>query len=389
MTELASYLGATRIGRHDIPAEQSRLLYTPAVETLRSTIKGAERERCEVAIVYTLNRFTEITHLSSKTVLIYDRYVGQALNTLTRILHWSPDTKSSTRAFARMFAEQAIIAGDAAGAGVGATLFAEASEHWNLPPSASDPEVAAQVHLQELFVFAHEYCHLIMASSSDFRDSRRRVGDILLEGPDDGDGESEQAYVAFAERYPNYRSFKQWRQMRQDERAFVARHVGEIRGELACDDFALGIVLETCKRQQIDARYGFKSVFLALRNIRSLAYMRRLANPRLARLGMAAAVPERLLQKRQHLLRTGFSLAALAHGVEKELESIQSELMDLSDLHDKQVDYPLLFSIVPQLQKVRMRALKKLGKSQFPEALSVARMLGWDPDADEIEYLVM
>lgn len=389
MKELSSYLGSTRIGRSDIDYEHNRLLYMPIIELLRSTITGIERERCEVVIVYTLNRFTEITRIAGKTMLIYDRYVGQAFSVLTRILYWSPNIETSARAFARMFAEQAIVSGDAPGSLAGTMLFEKTSKYWNLPQSISDVNVASQIRLQEIFVFAHEYCHLIMADNVDFRDSRRRIGNLLMEGPDKNDGDIAQDYAAFSERYPKRSTYKQWRQMKEDDLAFIALHADELRDELACDEFALCIVLLACKMLKIDAQHGFKSVFLAMRNIRTLSYIRRLANPRLGRLGLAAALPVRLLQKRQHLLRTGFGLAAMAYDVEEEFGSIGNELMDLSDLHDRQVDNPLLFSVIPQLQNVRKKLFKKHGTSTFPEISTISRSLGWDPDADELEYTVI
>ncbi|UVO49672.1 hypothetical protein M0208_03780 [Sphingomonas sp. SUN019] len=132
------------------------------------------------------------------------------------------------------------------------------NEHWSLPPAASDPDGLPKAHLPEPFVFAHGYCPLIMADSADFRESRRYVGDLLLDEPDEDDGDTEQANAAFAERYPNYRTCKQWRQMRVDDRARVVLNADELREELACDAFALSITLENCKRQEIDARRGFE-----------------------------------------------------------------------------------------------------------------------------------
>jgi hypothetical protein len=387
MDMLAAYLGATRIGRSDVSKDETLLLYRPLVELMRDTIRGTERERCEVVLVYTLNRFTEITRLGGRTLLIYDRYAGQALNTFTRILTWSTGPEASARAFARIFAEQAIIAGDGAGAFAGAETFARLGEHWNLPPASSDLTVSLQVHLQEMFVFAHEYCHLIMTGDDGFRESRKHVGDILIEGYLEDD--SEEAYRSFEARYPGYQTMDKWRSTRRVHRAFIDEHRDEIREELACDDFALNILVRSCLDRDIDVGLAFKSAFLALRNIRALAYIRRLSNPRLAKLGLAGARPERLLQVRQHLLRNGFVLAAKVHDVEQALHSISGELMDLSDLHDRQVDFPLLTRIVPELQKLRKFMLKKGVEADMHHARKAARALGWDPDAEEIDYAIL
>jgi len=385
MTKLGHYLGSSRISRHDVPNSQSALHYIPLVNHIRSILKGSEREKCEVIIVYTLNRYSEITNIDGETKLIYDRYSGQALNTLTRILFWSKDSRTAMRAFAKIFAELAIVAGDGAGAIAGALSSSKLNKFWKIPPAGGSQAVSTQVYLQEFFVFAHEYCHMVMASNPEFRESRRRVGNILIESMEYD--ESHESYKRFAEHYPGMESYEVWRDVGRRHQSFILSHKTELCDELACDDFALNLLVEHCMRQSIAVKYAFVASFLALRNIRTISYIRISANPLLSRSKLDQALPVLLLQARQHLLRNGYTLVAKARGVEADLQNVMDDMIALSDLHDKQIDNPLLEEGLDRLHKARDLVVSSGEDFGILKAFEIARTLGWDPDADTINYL--
>lgn len=388
MKALETYLSATRIGANDGVGAGARLMYEGVVAQLRDIVRPFSPPECRVAIVFTLNRRTEITRIQGEPVLIYDRYLGQLLNTLTRILQWGDDTRAGERAFGRIFAEMALLAGDAPGSVAGYVYSSARNEFWNLPPAGGDFQVSASVRLQELFVFAHEYCHLLMNASSEFQASRRRIGQLLLE-PEDEDNAPE-LYAQFAERYPNYQTFDQWTRTRREWRLFIDEHSDAIRDELACDDFAMSAVLISARDLQIGVVSAFEAIFLALRNVRVLSYIRVAATPRLARRGLAGATHTRMLQARQHLLRRAFRYAAVAHELaDDEVTAVWPRLMDLSDEHDRRVDDPLLFKCLPTLKKARLGAAKMRPRLGMIEAFEIAKAHGWQPQAREVDYIIL
>lgn len=387
MKGLSRYLSGTRIGRPGLPGEEARLLYGSAVKNLRQIVSKVTDVACDVAIVHTLNRYSEICRIGDSKVLIYDRYAGQLLNAMTRILYWSSDRRTGDRLFSKLFAEQSILAGDWAGAMIGTGLHIQLQEFWTIPKASSDADVARKVQLQEVFVFAHEYCHAMMASSEAFRQSTREVGEILLQPR--STPRDRVSYRHFEQRYPGKQSFRDWKKSGDDDEAFVQRNKDLLRDELGCDDFALHATLMVCLKLGAPPDFAFEAAFLALRNIRALAYIRREANPRSSKLGSAAAIEERLLQVRQHRLRDAFRPVASMYGVETDLDTFWSRLQDLSDLHDRQIDNPLLFASLRRFKAQRRSLLKSTRVPERTDVFDVAKMLGWEPDTPDVEFIMI
>ncbi|TAY13848.1 hypothetical protein [Rhizobium leguminosarum] len=387
MTALGRYLSGTRIGCADLPGEEAKLLYGPIINKLSKTLVGTMPEKLDVAIVHTMNRYSEISRIADRPVLIYDRYAGQLLNTLTRILYWSQDVRTSNRFFSKVFAEQAILAGDLTGGMAGALAHVQFQKFWNIRPAGSDARVSLRVRLQEVFIFAHEFAHAMMTASEEFQKSTRAIGDLLTE-PRDGP-KDRGAYKFFQERYPGRQTFKQWKQLGEAEDAFVTDHRELLRDEVGCDDFALHMTLVTCLSMDESPEYAFEAAFLALRNIRALAYIRRDANPASSKLPHQNTTEFRLLQVRQHRLRDAFRSVAAVYSIEKALDGFWAKLQDLSDLHDRQIDYPLLATTLSSFKRVRRQLMKDKAVSQVRDVFEVAEWLGWDPAAKSVNYVLL
>ncbi len=372
-----------------MPGEDSRQMYQPTIALVRKIVGQITPARCDVAIVYSMNRHAEICHIGSNPTLVFDRYVGQAVNTFMRILTWSEHPVRSTRAFARIFSEQAILAGDAAGAIAGMLMFEQTSHLWNLPHTADDPKVKLQVQLQEMFILAHEYCHLMMAASNEFRQSRLRIADMMLEPIAISLGE--QHYAEFIARYPyevesGLENFLSILSM-QDK--FIADNSAALRTEFSCDEFALHVTLLTCMQMGNDPKFAFEAAFLTLRNMRALAYIREAAKPGLFERDAVFGLGVKMLQARQHKLRGAYRWVALAYGLEKEFEDIIPDLMDLSDRHDDKIDNPLLFQILGTLVSTRNEIAVENPDLGLESAFEIAEAQGWAPRAPEVEYVLI
>ena len=229
MSALERYLVETRIGRDDMPNGSSVSHYDSLVNICRAMLSTDGLRHPKVARVYTLNRFSEIVRLPEETVLIHDQHAGQTLSTFTRIMRFGKDPRAGERVFMRMLAEEFLMVGDPLGAAFGYVRSARLENYWKLPTIGSSSEARIEVWLQELFVLAHEYCHLLMSISPGFADLRRSVGELLT----DTEGEEvddKRAYEAFCARYPGLEGFEEFVASRVERRQFIeSRSVGSDR----------------------------------------------------------------------------------------------------------------------------------------------------------------
>jgi hypothetical protein len=308
------------------------------------------------------------------------------LNTLTRVLFWGEDERAAQRAFARVYVEQAILAGDAGGAIAAIALLHRTQKFWTLPGTSTNPGVAALVHLQERFIFSHEYCHLLMAASTAFMESRTRTADMLLEPIDEL--HSRAIYDRYLERYGASLGEIEFTQAAKAQEDFVADHRTVVRAELACDDFALHAAIMGCVKLRLDPLLAFEAAFLALRNIRVLSYIRGAADPRNRQADSLGGLQTRLLQVRQHRLRAAFPLVAEAHHLADRLAKLGPRLMELSDLHDQRIDEPLLFSTLGRIRKARKKT-RMNSRSGRDITVAIAEAEGWAPRSPVVQFVTL
>lgn len=389
MKPLDRYLAATRIGREDAPSALSVLHYRRLARLCRGRFRGATLRRLKVAIVYTLNRYSEIVALPGGHTLIYDQHAGQVLSTFTRIMRFAEDPRAGERVFMRILAEESLAVGDPHGAQIGYSFAEKFAPYWTVAPIASDPEVVIEVLLQEMFVFAHEYCHLAMAGDAKFAESRRRVGDLLTntEGEESRDkGE----YKAFGDRYGDVETYDAFVASRRAQRARIAQHREALLSELGCDDFALWVLISICGEEGYAPKLAFRAAFLALRNIRTISYIREAVSPIKAIADVGGGEAALLLQIRQHRLRGVFGVVAQGAGLTEELNAFWAELQDLSDLHDQKIDNPVLFGTIPTFAEARNTLAESETNLIGPAgAWEIAERGGWRPHAAKLHHLVV
>ena len=341
-----------------------------------------------VAIVYSLSKRSEIVSLDDEPYLIHDRYLGQTLNTLTRILYWAQSPKPGEHIFYRTLAEEALLRGDALGAKLAHGVAADLRRYWKVRQVGSSREVFLEVLFQELFVLVHEYCHLLMATLPEFAASRRRIGVLLTESEYDP-AIDEARYVAFRLRYPDGGSFEKFAEIGLVMRTFLRENQALLVDELACDDFALNVLLHYARAEGHPASLPVRASFLSLRHIRALQYLRDATASEGAHTDVGGSVETRLLQARQHRLRTAYHVAANQAGYDLGPEdAVWRELADLSDLHDRRIDEPILFRIIPRFAKARRRLTVKEPQGGITECFRLASLTGWSPSS-ELDYLLL
>ncbi len=175
---IRDYLRDTRLLASDQPSRSAEALYytmITACESFCERLLHNSRTTPRIAVTYSAQRKCELVELGEAHILIYDQNLGQALNTFNRIVFFAKELISAYRPLLRILVDEAIVLGRIDLATFFMAKSIKYDDTWNLPPAASDPFVQTQTWLQELFVFAHEYCHLLMSADSGFRANRARV----------------------------------------------------------------------------------------------------------------------------------------------------------------------------------------------------------------------
>lgn len=385
---LGLYLAGTRTAKSGQPNSALVPFYAGYLAFCREALKAPVAGHAKVAIVYTLARRSEVVHLGGEPIRIHDQHLGQTLSTCLRVMKLAPSLSAKARFFHRVLAEESLSVGDAAGATAGIYLCARFQEDWDaVPKLITDPKASIDLALQELFVIAHEYSHLMMEAWPELMASRRRVGDLLVkERQRRKDREAD--YAALEARYPGVETFESFKASGERQRQFHRAYAGALRDEVGCDDFALAVVLNYCKAYKLPAHHAFRAAFLALRHMRAVHYIRECVSPTKARWDVGGSLEVRLLQAREHMLRGVFELAAKAQDVVEQLDGFWEELQDLSDEQDREVDLPLLTEIIPSFARARNRVARKR-RWRFADCAVAGELIGWEMRADHVQHVVL
>jgi hypothetical protein len=399
---IGSYLAETRLLSREQPDKGTEAYYTLMVQFCNKIIKsftnsdGGETAAL-VIVTYSAQRKCELVEIGKDRILIFDKNLGQALNTLNRILFFSKKSISAYRPLLRYITDEAILLGrnDLASFFAAKTVVYE--KFWDLPGAASRPDVWHQTYLQELFIFAHEYCHLIGSNNKVFKESRARAGKLLLE-PEDID--PAKLHSAYMKRYKDGPSLAELTKIHTEFESDLKASEADLVDELGCDDFAVHVLIEYCKSYRIPLVDCFNAAFLAMRHARAInyarAFIRQLAG-RAEPSGQDRRV--RLLQHRQHRLRTAFPwiiklLKSDPLGAptleDVTASSLDADISNLSDLHDQKIDNVLLFELIPNLADEFARWKKKYkvsSQTNLTQSVLVASAVGWSYGLENPTYV--
>lgn len=340
-----------------------------------------------VAVTYSAQRKCELIELNNSRILIYDRNLGQALNTFNRIVFFGKSSTDGFRPLLLLLTDEALLLGRS---DLALFLLAKSikyAETWKLPHAISDPFVQTQTWLQELFIIAHEYCHLLMSADEEFRAQRARVGKIIWELPD----EQSPAEIreGLLERYGTAPPIEDIAKHVQPPRDTALANQSALIEELGCDDFAFHVLAEYGSSVSLPPKDFFKATFLVLRHVRAINYARAFVRS-VVEGADASGIDLRvqLLQVRQHRLRELFpamleiikSKSTTAEFEDLSAESLQDQLSDLSDIHDLKIDNVFLFELFPKIsQEFRdwKRRHKKSKQYDISQCRQVALARGW------------
>lgn len=378
---ISRYLLHTRLLHPDLPNQSFIANYRTMQEycsRFATNFLKSESAQIPVVLTYSLNRAAEIVKLDSGPVLVYDQFLGQTFNTFHRLYLFGEESWHVPQTLSKMMCEEAICAGRTKVALFYFALRARFNEKARMRKIVSDKGAVLDVFLQELFVFAHEYGHFLMELSPEFRDSRRSAAEAILEAPDTRDPDETSRLLK--EKYGIEQSPEEIAAENAERAAQLEAAKPTLQDEVACDDFALFILLGYCKENCIDPRKAFVASFLALRNIRALNYLK----SGVSQIGMSdvdgTSERVKLLQFRQHLLRAIYPLVIQVFELEIDPNELHHEITRCSDQHDDKVDNKLLFEFLPATAKWFSEWVPKLAAediSEFDKCHQLARAMGW------------
>lgn len=397
---IRDYLRETRLFSRQMPGHFVEAHYIPiivACETFCSALLHTTKTAPRIGITYSAQRKCELVELGGTRTLIYDQNLGQTLNSFNRIVFFGEKSVSAYRPLLRMLTDEAILIGriDLATFLLAKTL--KYNDSWDLPPAATEPFVQTQTWLQEAFIIAHEYCHLLMAADESFRAQRARVGRLIWEPVDDPS--PVEIREGLLKRYGEAPTVEQIAERFSFVRDNVKSSENDLAEELGCDDFAFHALVSYGNSVFLPPEDFFKATFLVLRHIRAINYARAFIR-QLDEGADPSGVDRRvkLLQARQHQLRNVFPtmLAAIKSGSARdELQKITAEMLheqisELSDLHDKKIDEVLLFELFPNLREEFLawkRRYKRSEQYDIAQCRQLALARGWTIGRDDIPYV--
>jgi hypothetical protein len=398
---IRDYLIDTRLLSRGQLNDATRARYAPMVsfcESIRARGAGGDDKKAHVVVTYSAQRKCELVELNTAQHLIYDRNLGQSLNNLNRIMFFGDKSVSGLRPLVRIMADEAILLGSHALALFFIGNEMRHNDAWTLPAAASRLDILTQTILQELFIIAHEYCHLIASLNPDFRASRARIGKLLWE-PDDKPISGVKIRNRILKRYSEAASAKELERDAIETRHFLKLNEVSLVDELSCDDFALNVLQAWCRKNRIPLREAFKAAFLVLRHVRSINYIRTFVR-QLATNKEPTGIDDRvrLLQQREHRLRQAFPFIVGIMKASKEnkesienlsAETLHAEISDLSDLQDERIDKVFLFELFSELpyQFSKWNKRCKVVTSKLPTLTEIASLRGWSYDVDDFTFV--
>lgn len=397
---IRDYLRDTRLLATDQPNRSAEALYytmITACESFCERLLHKSRTTPRIAVTYSAQRKCELVELGSARILVYDQNLGQALNTFNRIVFFAKDSISAYRPMLRILVDEAIVLGriDLA------TFFIAKNNKfagtWDLPPAVSDPFVQTQTWLQELFVFAHEYCHLLMSADNSFRAHRAKVGRIIWEPLEER--APAEIRAGLLERYGEAPAIEEIAEQFSFVQDTVKSSENDLVEELGCDDFAFYTLATYGNSVSLPPVDFFKATFLVLRHVRAINYLRAFMR-QLAEGAEPDGIDRRvaLLQARQHQLRHAFPAMLTAIQSESSrtelrqltAEAVHDEISELSDLHDEKIDNVLLFELLPNLAQEFLdwkRRYNRPDQHDIAQCRQLALVRGWAFQLEEISYV--
>jgi hypothetical protein len=386
---ISRYLDRTRIGHVSEPTSDVKILFDKIVYICRKELEHSRNIRTNIVAVHTLNMSSEIVKIGDEFLLVYDQTVVAAASLLTRILLWSEHNQISERALAQVFEIEGMRVGDITGVafGMGHAVRSHAALDM-LPMIDSSYDAKLDLYLQQLFLFLHEYCHILMRIDPQFASWRIQVGEFLIEAAQDTSNMDRQ-YVAYRHDKRHTDSFEQFKRNRLWQIQFYRRYRKTLSQEIACDEFALSVLYNICRGEGIDPSFAFRAAVLSIRHMRTINYVRHAVRRREADRSIDHQTPILLISARKYVLVKSFREISQIRGMTAEWASnMVRELNTLSDAYIDKIEELLKRSVIPAYENAYEHRAIKDELLSIRNAQHLSQAVGWNPPRAGVNFLV-
>lgn len=342
----------------------SALLWSLLTEKFQDQRTG----RPEVLVVHSPSARAMTIQMSGlPRYLVYDQYLGQVFNKLTRLALEDASTSEVDAYLMKLFAQRAYVSGDfrsAAAMGIAARA--------RRPPATSPEEGLARrsrlVLAQEAFIIAHEMVHTLLAADATQAEARgewysslmREVHNLpftLTDAPEVADPELVMARfaeyeatsvtAAFRRRGVEYEAkprSREYSEMVAERKGLLEATLSEsaLLEECLCDAFAFGAAVEALSAWRVPPAEVSLGAVMALHNLRIVQLLDRHAA---GQLGSEIAVSDYFVQSvmRLSLLRS-FVLASFHLSGEGQLSiTAHQEATEFNERHSAAILDQLLY----------------------------------------------
>ena len=341
--KIEEYLYATRITRHYPPSEEKIDNAKYRMDLIRQTV-DINQKNYSVFFIESLNKKAEIVPNHGNNSIILDGCLQEAFIMLQAILKHTDSVQQTVVPFSQILRDQALLTGNIS------ALFETECAIEDFSKNSIDSQWLKNdlelLFLQDMFVLLHELGHVLAKEKSSFLIHAREVGEMIVDISVDNynkNFDSDRAKEEYIDRYGDAQDWDRIIKSQDKHIRQLKENRSHLSDEVGYDQFALTGLLSICKRIGLPRSHALFSSFIALRNIRTINYLKASLNSGKEMFGMNSRV--KLLQYRQHLLRDIYRCQ-----VSDDYETASAQLSDLSDEYDKKIDNPLIFDFLPHFQ---------------------------------------
>ncbi len=172
--EVKLYLESTRLQLPNYVTkdmkESNNLLYKPFIDYIYKISKSFDVE-VSISIVYTDSLKSEAVTINDKHCIIYDRNLGQSINMLNRLFLYEASDKTNNTYFHKLTSQIFSRYGFYNESVFAAQMYQSCKSDMNHQSKQKENGTlihSKYTHIQEQFIFLHEYSHIIFRKDKKF-----------------------------------------------------------------------------------------------------------------------------------------------------------------------------------------------------------------------------
>jgi hypothetical protein len=313
-------------------------------------------------LIYSNDRMCQVVKQTQGLHLVYDQYLGETFNLLTRIVYHARNVPDYAEAFGLKCIAQRLVSRGLLNEARWIALYCTGLQPKNpLPKFDTTSNRGLITMAQELFIMAHEVCHHFVKRNVAFHALQMVTAEIAFhEAKSYGTHPPpKRNRRSIAKKYGFPVSVHAWKQAVKVKLDFWEAHKADYLEEIACDQFARDVVLDFARTSGFGPVIGFTAVMLAVRYLRILHYCKAMA----ACFGNEECIQPlnqdvQVTQMREHVLQASFPMAYKNvfgqpdSGYESSWAAVRAALDLINDQVDENLHDPIVYRLPRFIESV-------------------------------------